>query len=425
MQMSFADMLDTVPESEATPPLFYVAEWVAAQLFGTGEVGLRLLPALLGVLTIPAVYALGLLAVSRRAGLAAAALVSVNPFLVWYSQEARAYSPMILLVALSLACLAAHARDGRGHALAGWAGASALAIATHYFALIVVVPAAAWLLLGARGERALLRRRAAAVAVPAVVGLALVPLALHQREAVGDPGGIGDRGLPERLVSIPKSFLLGYSLPAEALLVVLAALCALVALASAALAAPFGFDYASSKNVIAALVPAAIVLGCGFAASRYGRVAFAGIAVVSVVTVVGVAAEPEHQRPDWRGAARAVGPVGPERVLVFNPSFRNTGPFSVYFGPGEIPDEPHVRPREVYVVALAQVTGAGLGAPEPPDDPAARPPRGFRLVGDRLTESYRIVRYAAPSPVTLSWRDLALIAFPEARSVFVRQPPSG
>ena len=40
--------------------------------------------------------------VSSRVGLIAALLTAVNPFLVWYSQEARSYALLALLGALSL-----------------------------------------------------------------------------------------------------------------------------------------------------------------------------------------------------------------------------------------------------------------------------------------------------------------------------------
>lgn len=442
MEMSFGDMLDTVPESEATPPLFYVVEWVAVQAFGTGEVGMRLVPALCGVLTVPAVYAAGALAASRRVGLAAATVVAVNPFLVWYSQEARAYAPMVLLVAISLAFLAASLRDDRDRWRWGWAIASAAALATHYFAAFVVMVAAAWLLW--TGRHALVRR-AMVVALPAAVGLALVPLALHQSEAVGDEGGIADRTLAARLVTIPKTFLVGYTLPAEAAAVLVTAALALVALVLAArstgderrtawlalvlatagvllplIVAPAGLDYVSTKNVIASLVPAALVLGCGFAASRAGWVALGVLAAISVAAVVAIAVQTQHQRPEWRAAAEALGPPRTERLLIFNPAFSNTGPFGVYFGESRLLGRvPAV--GEVAIVALNQEGGFGPTSPEPPDDPAPPPPPGFRAVEDRRTDGYRLIRFRAPRPVALSHEELGMLVFDGIPQVAVVQ----
>ena len=443
--MSFGEMLETVPKTEATPPLFYVVEWFAARAFGTGEVGMRLLPALLGVLTVPAVYLAGKFAASRRVGLAAALLVAVNPFLIWYSQEARAYAPMILLVAISVACLAASLRDGRRRWLAGWALASAAALATHYFAAFVVVAGGAWLLLS-RGRE--LRARLATVALPAVVGIALVPLALHQSEEVGDEGGIGAGTLLERLVTIPKTFLVGYTLPAEAVVVVAAAALTLLALVLAArskgeerrtarlaallaaagvvlplVAAPVGLDYVASKNVIAAAIPGAIVLACGFARSRIGWAGLAALAAISVATVLGVAAEKAYQRPDWRGAAEALGAPRADRVLIFNPAFSNTGPFSVYFGNSRVLGREVPATREVAVVALNQEGGFGPSRPEPPSAPAPPPPPGFRLAGDELTHGYRLILYSSARPAALDRAQLGRLAFRDIPQVALVQRP--
>ena len=90
--------------------------------------------------------------VSRRAGLVAAALVAVNPFLVWYSQEARSYALLSLLTAATVLAFGFALRGDRRW-LAGWAALSTLAIATHYFAVFVVGAEAVWLLAGLRSRK--------------------------------------------------------------------------------------------------------------------------------------------------------------------------------------------------------------------------------------------------------------------------------
>src|SRR5205085_510379 len=73
-----------------------------AKLFGTGESGLRALSALFGTLTVPVAYAIARDVASRKAGLIAAALVAASPWMIWYSQEARAYALVALLVAIGV-----------------------------------------------------------------------------------------------------------------------------------------------------------------------------------------------------------------------------------------------------------------------------------------------------------------------------------
>ena len=76
--------------------------------------GLRSLSALAGVATIPVAFLLGRELRGRRAGLIAAALVAVNPMLIWYSQEARAYALLVLFCALSLLYCVRALRVGEG-----------------------------------------------------------------------------------------------------------------------------------------------------------------------------------------------------------------------------------------------------------------------------------------------------------------------
>jgi uncharacterized membrane protein len=132
LSMPLTDMLSAIPDSESSPPLYYLLAWLWAHFVGVGEVSLRMLPALFGTATIPVVWALGRRMGGERAGLFAAALVAVNPMLVWFSQEARVYSLLALLAAgLSLLWLRALDAPRPGRLLA-WGAVAALALATHY-----------------------------------------------------------------------------------------------------------------------------------------------------------------------------------------------------------------------------------------------------------------------------------------------------
>src|SRR5918997_6593890 len=84
-----------------------------------------------------------------------------------------------------------------------WALASAAAIATHYFAVVTVVPMAAWLLWRLRSRGA-----AAAVGAVGLTGLALLPLALHQSEHVSRPWADA-LSASDGLLATSQSFLVG------------------------------------------------------------------------------------------------------------------------------------------------------------------------------------------------------------------------
>lgn len=92
-------------EDPQHPPLFYVAERLWEQAFGTTIAARRALPALFGILALPAAFIFGCELIGRRFGLLLAALVAVSPFHILYSQQAREYSLWTLLAFASSAAL--------------------------------------------------------------------------------------------------------------------------------------------------------------------------------------------------------------------------------------------------------------------------------------------------------------------------------
>ena len=238
-RMSFGEMLRVIPQTESTPPVYYVVAWLWARGFGDGEIGLRSLSALAGVATVPVAYVAGTALIGRRVGLAAAALVAVSPSLVWYSQEARSYALATLLCGASFAAFARVLSSSAMSPLVLWSTFSVLAIWTHYFAVFVVAAEAVWLLLSSSGKT--VRR---AVAATALGGVAVLPLALEQRaNGFTELFGPSDR-LSGRVIVVAKQLLVGQALPADrvvagvAALIVAASLACILARGSRADSAP-------------------------------------------------------------------------------------------------------------------------------------------------------------------------------------------
>lgn len=343
---SFAHMLREVEGSESNPPLYYVLAWGWAKLFGAGEVGLRSLSAVFGAATVPVSYFVGRELASRRAGLLAAAMVAVNPMLIWYSQEARSYAPLVFFGALSFLFFVRALRTHGGRDLALWALASALALCSHYFAVFAVGIEAAWLLFALRA-----RWRAVLLAVGGVVavGLALVPLIESQVNPT-HIGWIDHSPLPTRLWETAVSFLIGetghviaepprerYAL-IPVVLVGIALLLGLVRgsererkglgvglavglgvalLASAAALA--GKDYVMERNLLPALVPLLAAAAIGFGASggrRVGLVLAVVLCAYWLAFDVHVTNTPNLQRPDFRSLTETLGPPQRPRAIV-------------------------------------------------------------------------------------------------------------
>ncbi len=335
---SFGDMLHSVKASESNPPLYYTLAWGWAKAFGTDEFGLRSLTALFGAATVPVGYLIGRQLASRRAGLVLAALIAVNPMLIWYSQEARSYALLVFFGALALLFFVRALNSRRGADLAFWALASALALCSHYFAVFAVAIEAAWLLLALRDRwRAVLP----ALAAVGAAGLALLPLASSQNNPT-HIGWIENSPLPERFWETAVSFLVGETghviaeapreryaivpivlVGAALLLVVLlggrrerrgAGLGLVLGLGVAgltALAALLGKDYVVERNLLPALVPLLAAAAVGFAADRARRLGLllaVALCAYWLAFDVHVTQTPNLQRPDFRAVTEELGP---------------------------------------------------------------------------------------------------------------------
>lgn len=86
--------------AEPNPPLHNILMYYWVQIFGDSEFFFRFPSAIFGALSISLVYLIGKKYVSKEVGLLSAILIIGNPFYLYYSQEARAYS-MFAFIALS------------------------------------------------------------------------------------------------------------------------------------------------------------------------------------------------------------------------------------------------------------------------------------------------------------------------------------
>ncbi len=327
-------MLGLLPRTELTPPLYYCIAWVWVRIFGFGEAGLRSLSAVAGVATVPAIYGVGAKLISKRAGLVAAAIACFNPFLIWYSQEARSYSLLVLMATLSLLAFA-YAREPRPSArrLVLWVIAASATIATHYYGVLVIVPESVCLLwLHRRDWRVYL-----SVATVAAVGIALLPIATSQQARAS---WIALWPLDGRLGQVAPQFLLGTGAPVRTILKVIGALAVLLAAAmlcwradrserrGALLAGGIalggfaiamglvasGIDELITRNIIVVLIPLIVLIAGGLGAHRAGApglIGTAALCAVGLVAVIGVLSDQYFQRPDWRAVARVIGPRRP------------------------------------------------------------------------------------------------------------------
>ena len=414
----------SVKSTESTPPLYYLLAWAWEKPPGGGETGMRLLPALLGTLLVPATWAAAHETLPRRSALIAALLVAVSPLLVWYSQEARAYALLALLSTLGFLFFVRGLRGGGrgqrggGRDLALWSLCSALAVATHYFAVFPVAAEGLWLLLARREARA---RVLAACVPPALVGGALLPLLVHQEEhvprawteaftlwdqlrALVQQAAVGPRWT--WLVQRPGVLAIG-ALAAAALALLAwrataaerrgalpAAVVGLSTVVAPIVISLFGANLVATRNLIAAWPLAAIVAAAGLGAEparRTGAVLTGALCAVMLAIVVAVPLEPRLQRSDWEELMARTGPPGPGQAVAVLRGFENSRVAAYYLpGGGVRPGDPVVRATELVVVGDPRAAPRAFELPPAP---------GFALVESERVDDLALARFRSDGPV--------------------------
>lgn len=193
------------------PPLYYLVLRPFLYM-GQSESTARLPSALFGILTIPLVYEVGRLCFDQEVGLVSAIFLSLSPFHIWFSQDARMYAMAAFLSSASVYFfLRLHGEEGglwrnTPHAPRPAAQAcnwrwwmafvvcTALGYYTHYFTFFITLAEFIYLLITFRNHFKLFRKWTLA---QAVAFLPLIPwlVAIFTREM--SSFGIGWVSRPE------------------------------------------------------------------------------------------------------------------------------------------------------------------------------------------------------------------------------------
>ncbi len=136
--------------SGTTPPLYYVIMTFWMKLVPETEAMVRLPSVIFGIGAVALLFLLGRRLLGARAGLFAALLLAVSPFHIHYSQEARAYSLMVLLTLLSWLALIRVLDRESPMRLVSWAVVTALLLLSHNYAAFLVAAEVAFLLIWGR-----------------------------------------------------------------------------------------------------------------------------------------------------------------------------------------------------------------------------------------------------------------------------------
>jgi hypothetical protein len=190
---SLPHVVHTVITDRGGAPLHFILVWAVVHM-GGGLAAVRAISLVFAVASVPAIAVLGARLADRLTGLVAAVLASGSWIMLFHGVYGRMYSLFLFTSALSfIALLDALDRGGRRR-FALWGIATLATLASHPYAVLVLVAQGAYVVVA--GER----RRAALTAF-AVVGVCAAPfwwadIVLRRRFDVGVGGGGARLGSP-------------------------------------------------------------------------------------------------------------------------------------------------------------------------------------------------------------------------------------
>ena len=299
------DLIIDGARGDIHPPGYYLALHYWRAVFGESEAALRSLSALAGVsLVIVTFLAARRLFADVVVGQVAAALVAINPFLVYFGQEARMYSLLALwAMALTWALLVwwqqgSQSVRARPWPLALYALFAVAGLYTHYaFAFVMLaqgLTVGLWVLDSRTSPKPLHRLSSLVVAYLAVVVLYLPWLPTAWRHVTTWSSPRGTYGLPEALNEIWRLLNFGQTTPTY---VVTGGLVAAGALVLLSLLPPVdspgsnlnGLSYRLRWGLLAMLIllPIGLILGLGLYRAAYLKFLLVAVAPLSILLARG------------------------------------------------------------------------------------------------------------------------------------------
>lgn len=185
------------------PLMYFLNHYLVYPFVPLDEFGIRLLPAISGVLAIPVFYAMTRQLVGTRAALIGAFFLATSGLFVTYSQFGRYWTLVFLLSSVYPYALYLGIRDGNGRMLALGSAAAVLAVLAHPVSVLLLGGLGAWIIVSYAKRDRLVQlwgrkdvRWAAflAVILALLVTMRFVPMLqswirAHDRVPVGERGG--------------------------------------------------------------------------------------------------------------------------------------------------------------------------------------------------------------------------------------------
>ena len=143
-QAGLAEVIDRGVRPDVHPPGYQILLYLVMHVSGDSETALRLPSVILGILSVLAIYLLGAYVYTPKEGVLAAALMAASWTPLYYSQDARPYSLLLLMSILTSLAWFRLARDvqerqrPRRSSVALYIAVAAAICYVHYYGLFLV-----------------------------------------------------------------------------------------------------------------------------------------------------------------------------------------------------------------------------------------------------------------------------------------------
>ncbi len=118
-------------DADTQGPVYPMLMWIWSKLFGFGEISMRTPSVIFGVLSIHALYLLGRRVFGHTAATWACVFAAINPFLLYYSQEARPYTLWLWTSLMAVWFLLRLLEESSKRNELGWIAFTLISLYTH------------------------------------------------------------------------------------------------------------------------------------------------------------------------------------------------------------------------------------------------------------------------------------------------------
>lgn len=137
-ELTFSEFHHIVYFREGMGHFYFLVVRILQEIFGISSFVVRSFSAVMGIAAVYSIYALGKSLYSKNVGLISAVLLTVNAFIIFYSQEARPYMLLVFAVILSFNMLVNFIRKPNIKTAIWYGFATGLVVNSHFVSLSTI-----------------------------------------------------------------------------------------------------------------------------------------------------------------------------------------------------------------------------------------------------------------------------------------------